>query len=156
MKITLLAIGKTNTAEIRNIVDDYSKRINRYVKFEAVYIENNQQKFSDNEKQKTKEGELILKKLQSGDYLILLDERGKEFNSVQFAEQLNLLFNQSIKNICFVIGGAYGFSEEVYARSNAKISLSRMTFSHQIIRAIFTEQLYRAFTIINNEPYHHS
>ncbi len=156
MKITLLAIGKTNSAEIRNIVDDYSKRINRYVKFEAVYIENSQQKFSDNEKQKIKEGEHILKKLQAGDYLILLDERGKEYNSVQFAEQLNLLFNQSIKNICFVIGGAYGFSEEVYARSNAKISLSRMTFSHQIIRAIFTEQLYRAFTIINNEPYHHS
>ena len=156
MKITLLAIGKTNTAEIRNIVDDYSRRINRYIKFEAVYIENNQQKYSDNEKQKIKEGEHILKKLQSGDYLILLDERGKEFNSVQFAEQLNLLFNQSIKNICFVIGGAYGFSEEVYARSNTKISLSRMTFSHQIIRAIFTEQLYRAFTIINNEPYHHS
>jgi 23S rRNA (pseudouridine1915-N3)-methyltransferase len=156
MKITLLAIGKTNSAEIRNIVDDYSKRINRYVKFEAVYIENSQQKFSDNEKQKIKEGEHILKKLQAGDYLILLDERGKEYNSVQFAEQLNLLFNQSIKNICFVIGGAYGFSEEVYARSNAKISLSRMTFSHQIIRAIFAEQLYRAFTIINNEPYHHS
>jgi 23S rRNA (pseudouridine1915-N3)-methyltransferase len=156
MKITLLAIGKTNSAEIRNIVDDYSKRISRYVKFEAVYIENSQQKFSDNEKQKIKEGEHILKKLQAGDYLILLDERGKEYNSVQFAEQLNLLFNQSIKNICFVIGGAYGFSEEVYARSNAKISLSRMTFSHQIIRAIFAEQLYRAFTIINNEPYHHS
>jgi 23S rRNA (pseudouridine1915-N3)-methyltransferase len=156
MKITLLAIGKTNSAEIRNIVDDYSKRINRYVKFEAVYIENSQQKFSDNEKQKIKEGEHILKKLQAGDYLILLDERGKEYNSVQFAEQLSLFFNQSIKNICFVIGGAYGFSEEVYARSNAKISLSRMTFSHQIIRAIFTEQLYRAFTIINNEPYHHS
>ena len=156
MKITLLAIGKTNSAEIRNIVDDYSKRINRYVKFEAVYIENSQQKFSDNEKQKIKEGEHILKKLQAGDYLILLDERGKEYNSVQFAEQLSLFFNQSIKNICFVIGGAYGFSEDVYARSNAKISLSRMTFSHQIIRAIFTEQLYRAFTIINNEPYHHS
>ena len=156
MKITLLAIGKTNSAEIRNIVDDYSKRINRYVKFEAVYIENSQQKFSDNEKQKIKEGEHILKKLQAGDYLILLDERGKEYNSVQFAEQLNLLFNQSIKNICFVIGGAYGFSEEVYARSNAKISLSRMTFSHQIIRIIFAEQLYRSFTIINNEPYHHS
>ncbi len=156
MKITLLAIGKTNSAEIRNIVDDYSKRINRYIKFETVYIENSQQKFSDNEKQKIKEGEHILKKLQAGDYLILLDERGKEYNSVQFAEQLNLLFNQSIKNICFVIGGAYGFSEEVYARSNAKISLSSMTFSHQIIRAIFAEQLYRAFTIINNEPYHHS
>lgn len=156
MKITLLAIGKTNSAEIRNIVDDYSKRINRYVKFEAVYIENSQQKFSDNEKQKIKEGEHILKKLQAGDYLILLDERGKEYNSVQFAEQLSLFFNQSIKNICFVIGGAYGFSEDVYARSNAKISLSRMTFSHQIIRAIFAEQLYRSFTIINNEPYHHS
>jgi 23S rRNA (pseudouridine1915-N3)-methyltransferase len=156
MKITLLAIGKTNSAEIRNIVDDYSKRINRYVKFEAVYIENSQQKFSDNEKQKIKEGEHILKKLQAGDYLILLDERGKEYNSVQFAEQLSLFFNQSIKNICFVIGGAYGFSEDVYARSNAKISLSRMTFSHQIIRIIFAEQLYRAFTIINNEPYHHS
>jgi 23S rRNA (pseudouridine1915-N3)-methyltransferase len=156
MKITLLAIGKTNSAEIRNIVDDYSKRITRYVKFEAVYIENSQQKFSDNEKQKIKEGEHILKKLQAGDYLILLDERGKEYNSVQFAEQLNLFFNQSIKNICFVIGGAYGFSENVYARSNARISLSRMTFSHQIIRIIFAEQLYRAFTIINNEPYHHS
>jgi 23S rRNA (pseudouridine1915-N3)-methyltransferase len=156
MKITLLAIGKTNSSEISNIVDDYSKRINRYVKFEAVYIENSQQKFSDNEKQKIKEGEHILKKLQAGDYLILLDERGKEYNSVQFAEQLSLFFNQSIKNICFVIGGAYGFSEDVYARSNAKISLSRMTFSHQIIRIIFAEQLYRAFTIINNEPYHHS
>lgn len=156
MKITLLAIGKTNSAEIRNIFDDYAKRINRYTKFEAVYIDNHQQKFSDNEKQKIKEGELILKKLQAGDYLILLDEKGKEFNSVQFAEQLNSLFNQSIKNIYFVIGGAYGFSDEVYLRSNAKISLSRMTFSHQIIRTIFAEQLYRAFTIINNEPYHHS
>jgi len=156
MKITLLAIGKTNSADIRNIVEDYAKRINRYAKFDIIYLDNNQQKFADYEKQKLKEGDVILKKIQPNDYLILLDERGKNFTSVQFAEQLNSLFNQSVKNICFVIGGAYGFSDEVYERSNTKISLSDMTFSHQIIRVIFAEQLYRAFTIINNEPYHHS
>ncbi len=112
-------------------------------------------KAGDQSKMKEKEGEAILKKINPGDYLILLDDKGKEFSSTQFASYLEGLFNQSLKNIVFVVGGAYGFSEAVYKRANAKLSLSKMTFSHQIIRVIFYEQLYRAFTIINKEPYHH-
>ncbi len=121
---------------------------------EEVVIESGL-KSADTKKVKDKEGELILKKIIPGDYVILLDDKGKEFTSTQFAAYLEGLFNQSLKNICFVAGGAYGFSDELYKRANAKLSLSKMTFSHQIVRAIFSEQLYRAFTIINNEPYHH-
>ncbi len=156
MKITLLVTGKTTSPEIRSIFDDYAKRINRYARFEEVLLDNNSIRITDREKVKLLEGQLLLKKITPTDFLVLLDENGKEFSSVQFANRLNEWFNQSHKHICFVIGGAYGFSEAVYERANAKVSLSKMTFSHQIIRTIFAEQLYRAFTILNNEPYHHS
>jgi 23S rRNA (pseudouridine1915-N3)-methyltransferase len=125
------------------------------VKFEQITIESPAQKTTDIEKMKTKEGELLLKKISITDYVILLDDKGKEFDSPQFAAWLENLFNQSLKNICFVAGGAYGFSDALYKRANAKLSLSKMTFSHQIVRPVFMEQLYRAFTIINKEPYHH-
>lgn len=155
MKITLLLVGKTSSAEIKNICHDYTKRINHYVKMEEVVVENSTLKTSDKKKIKDYEGELILKKIAATDYVILLDDKGKELTSLQFAQYLESIFNQSLKNICFVVGGAYGFSDKVYKRANAKLSLSKLTFSHQIIRVIFFEQLYRAFTIMNNEPYHH-
>jgi len=155
MKITLLLVGKTASADIRNICADYTKRINHYTKMEEVVIENSAVKVTGAQKVKEKEGELILKKIAPGDYVILLDDKGKEYTSTQFANYLEGLFNQSIKNIIFIVGGAYGFSDALYKRANAKLSLSKMTFSHQIVRAIFAEQLYRAFTIIHNEPYHH-
>lgn len=154
MKITLILVGKTSSAEIKSICSGYQKRISHYTKMEEIIIENNL-KSADTLKVKDKEGELILKKIAPGDYVIMLDDKGKEYTSTQFAAYLEGLFNQSLKNICFVVGGAYGFSDELYKRANAKLSLSKMTFSHQIVRAIFAEQLYRAFTIINNEPYHH-
>ena len=155
MKITLLLIGKTSSAEIKAICADYIKRINHYVKMEEVVIENSTSKISDKKKAKELEGELILKKTAPADFIILLDDKGRELSSLQFAQNLESIFNQSLKNVVFVVGGAYGFSEKVYKRANAKLSLSKLTFSHQIVRAIFLEQLYRAFTIINNEPYHH-
>ena len=154
MKITLILIGKTTSTDVKSICADYQKRISHYSKMEELVIETGL-KSADTKKVKDKEGELILKKIVTGDYVILLDDKGKEFTSTQFASYLEGLFNQSLKNICFVVGGAYGFSDELYKRANAKLSLSKMTFSHQIVRAIFAEQLYRAFTIINNEPYHH-
>ncbi|MBS1613803.1 MAG: 23S rRNA (pseudouridine(1915)-N(3))-methyltransferase RlmH [Bacteroidetes bacterium] len=154
MKITLILVGKTAVKEVKAICDDYAKRINRYVKFEEIVIDSI--KIDDIPKLKLKEGELILKKIAPTDHVILLDDKGKEYTSEQFAAQIEGYFNQSYKNVCFIVGGAYGFSPDVYARANGKLSLSKMTFSHQIIRAIFAEQLYRAFTIINNEPYHHA
>ncbi len=154
MKLTLLVVGKTTLKEIKSVCDEYNKRINHYCKMEGIMVES-PSKAGDQSKMKEKEGEAILKKINPGDYLILLDDKGKEFSSTQFASYLEGLFNQSLKNIVFVVGGAYGFSEAVYKRANAKLSLSKMTFSHQIIRVIFYEQLYRAFTIINKEPYHH-
>jgi 23S rRNA (pseudouridine1915-N3)-methyltransferase len=155
MKITLIVIGKTTSNNIKAICDDYKKRINHYVKMEEVVIENQGGKTTDINKVKEKEGDLVLKKVAAGDHVILLDDKGREYTSLQFAQQMETLFNQSIKNIVFIVGGAYGFSEALYKRANMKLSLSKMTFSHQIVRAIFAEQLYRAFTIINNEPYHH-
>lgn len=155
MKITLITVGKTTVPEVKAICADYTQRVSRYAKYDELVIDNNAVKLTDPLKIKQKEGELILKKLSSHDYLVLLDENGKEYTSVQFAGWMENLFNQSIKNICFVVGGAYGFSEEVYKRANAKVSLSKMTCNHQLIRAFFLEQLYRSFTIINKEPYHH-
>jgi 23S rRNA (pseudouridine1915-N3)-methyltransferase len=156
MKISFITVGKTQSAEIKALCDDYAKRIGRYTKLELLTIESTAQKTTDAQKMKTKEGELLMKKFASTDFVVLLDDKGKEFDSVQFAKWLDNLSAQSLKNVCFVVGGAYGFSDDVYKRANAKLSLSRMTFSHQIVRPIFLEQLYRAFTIINNEPYHHA
>lgn len=154
MKITLIVLGKTSSAEVKAICDDYRQRVNHYLKMEEVVLDAGL-KTTDATKIKDREGELILKKLAPGDHLILLDDKGKEFTSLQFAGYIQNLLNQSLKNVVFVVGGAYGFSDAVYQRANGKLSLSKMTYSHQIIRIIFAEQLYRAFTIINKEKYHH-
>ena len=150
-----MLVGKTSSGEIKSICSDYLKRINHYIKTEELIIETSSIKASDKNKVKEQEGELILKKIAATDFVILLDDKGRELNSLQFAQYLESVFNQSFKNLCFVVGGAYGFSDKVYKRANAKLSLSKLTFSHQIIRAIFLEQLYRAFSILHNEPYHH-
>ncbi|MGC6430298.1 MAG: 23S rRNA (pseudouridine(1915)-N(3))-methyltransferase RlmH [Jejuia sp.] len=156
MTIKLLAIGKTDNKELITLIDVYKNRLNHYIKFQFEIIPDlkNSKNLSENE-QKQKEGELILKKPSAGEALILLDEKGKEFSSVNFARYLQKHMNSGIKQVTFVIGGPYGFSEEVYKKANGKISLSKMTFSHQMVRLFFIEQLYRGFTILRNEPYHH-
>ena len=155
MKFTLLNVGKTDNANLKNLVGEYSVRINRFVPFQQDFItpSKNISKMKPDEVKRA-EGELILKKADNADCLILLDEKGKQFSSLDFAQYLQKLLNSGMKNLMFVSGGAYGFSPAVYQRANDKISLSQMTTTHQLIRLIFTEQLYRAFTIINNHPYH--
>lgn len=155
MKIELWLVGKSMNY-VEAAVDRYEKRIHRYLPFETIIIPDVKSKIADAEKLKQAEGELILKRLQPTDHLILLDEKGKSPDSVQFAQQLNEFMLSGKKKLVFLVGGAYGFSDEVYQRANERLSLSNMTFSHQIIRILFIEQLYRAFTIINNEPYHHA
>lgn len=156
MNIELIVVGKTDSKEVSALVDIYTKRINFYNKFNITYIPDirNSKNLSEAQ-QKSAEGEAILRLLDDSDRVVLLDEKGSEFRSVEYAEWLQKRMNSGVKRLVFIIGGPYGFSPEVYSRSNEKISLSKMTFSHQIIRAIFTEQLYRAFSIINNFPYHH-
>ncbi|MFB0938748.1 MAG: 23S rRNA (pseudouridine(1915)-N(3))-methyltransferase RlmH [Urechidicola sp.] len=156
MKIKLLAIGKTDDKNLLKLIETYQNRLKHYVKFEIAIIPDikNVKNLSENQ-QKEKEGELILKQLQPTDELILLDEKGKDFRSLEFAKYLQKKMNSGIKQLVIVIGGPYGFSEEVYKKSNGKISLSKMTFSHQMIRLFVVEQLYRGFTILKNEPYHH-
>ncbi|NER11953.1 23S rRNA (pseudouridine(1915)-N(3))-methyltransferase RlmH [Leptobacterium flavescens] len=156
MNIKLLAIGKTDDRNLQLLIDEYIKRLGFYCKFELDIIPDikNAKNLSETQ-QKEKEGELILKKLQPTDMLVLLDERGKSFSSVQFSDYLQKKMNSGLKQLVFVIGGPYGFSDSVYGKAQGKISLSPMTFSHQMIRLFFTEQLYRAFTILRNEPYHH-
>ena len=156
MQIKLLAIGKTDNQQLQLLIDDYQKRLGFYIKFEFEIIPDlKKAKNLSEEQQKQKEGELILDKLSNTDLLILLDENGKQHDSVAFSEQLQKHMNSGIKQLVFVIGGPYGFSSEVYNKANGKISLSKMTFSHQMIRLFMIEQLYRAFTILKNEPYHH-
>ena len=156
MQIKLLAIGKTDNKAIQTLIDDYSSRLGHYIRFELEVIPDLKQSKSLSESlQKEKEGELILKKLSSSDELILLDERGKTYSSLEFSDYLQKKMNSGLKQLVFVIGGPYGFSEAVYSRANGKISLSKMTFSHQMIRPFVVEQLYRAMTILRNEPYHH-
>ena len=156
MKIKLLVIGKTDNKELLQLIQVYQNRLKHYIKFELEIIPDIKKvkNLSENQ-QKIKEGELILKRLQSTDELILLDEKGKEFRSIEFSKYLQKKMNSGIKQLVFVIGGPYGFSEEVYKKSKGKISLSKMTFSHQMVRLFIMEQIYRAFTIIKNEPYHH-
>lgn len=155
MKITLLVVGKTDSSHIKELFEMYQKRLNHYIKFHFIAIADikNTKKMSS-EQQKIKEGQSILKQLSPTDQLILLDEKGKMFSSVEFSNFLQKKMNSGIKNIVFAIGGPYGFSEEIYQKSVGKISLSKMTFSHQMIRIFMVEQLYRAFTILKNEPYH--
>ena len=156
MKIQLIQIGKTSDEYLLTGISVYDKRLKAYIPFACdtiPYLKNAASLSQEIVKQK--EGELILSKIKVDDWIILLDERGKTFSSLEFADQMQNLMNQGMKQIVFVIGGAYGFSEDVYNRANQKLSLSKMTFSHQMIRLIFVEQIYRAMTILNNEPYHH-
>ncbi len=156
MTIKLLAIGKTDHKELQKLIDDYQKRLGFYIKFEFDIISDlKNSKNLTEDQQKQKEGELILDKLNSTDVLILLDENGKQMDSVSFSDYLQKHMNSGIKQLVFVIGGPYGFSEEVYNKAQGKLSLSKMTFSHQMVRLFVIEQLYRAFTILRNEPYHH-
>ena len=156
MTIKLLAIGKTDDKDLQKLIDQYFNRLKHYCKFEIEIIPDiKKTKKLDESLQKLKEGELILSKTNPSDLLVLLDENGKSFSSVGYSNWLQKQMNTGMKQLIFVIGGPYGFSEEVYKRANQKISLSSMTFSHQMVRLFFTEQLYRAFTILKNEPYHH-
>lgn len=156
MNIKLLAIGKTDDKNLQALIDNYQKRLSFYVKFDLEIIPDikNAKNLSEAQ-QKEKEGELILSKITSSDHLILLDEKGKSYTSVGFSDFLQKKMNSGIKSLVFVIGGPYGFSDAVYQKANGKISLSEMTFSHQMVRLFIVEQLYRAFTILRNEPYHH-
>lgn len=156
MNIKLLVVGKTDDKNLQALIEEYVKRVSFYVKFDVEIIPDikNAKNLSVIQ-QKEKEGSLILSKVSSSDWLILLDEKGKSFSSTQFADFLQKRMNSGIKNLLFVIGGPYGFSDEVYAKTNGKISLSSMTFSHQMVRLFFIEQLYRGYTILRNEPYHH-
>ncbi len=156
MNIKLIAIGKTDNKQLQTLIDDYSKRLSFYIRFDLEIIPDikNVKNLSEAQ-QKEKEGELILAKTSATDQLVLLDENGKSFSSVGFSEELQKKMNSGIKTLVFVIGGPYGFSETVYNRAHSKISLSQMTFSHQMVRLFFIEQLYRGFTILRNEPYHH-
>ena len=156
MKTTLLVVGRTVEPYFVTAINEYVQRTRRYLSFDMEVIpELKNTKSISEEVQKEKEGELILKSLQPGDVVVLLDEGGKEMRSIEFANYMEKKMNSVNKRLVFIIGGPYGFSDAVYQRANSKISLSKMTFSHQIVRAIFTEQLYRAFTILKNEPYHH-
>jgi len=156
MKIQLIVIGKTNQDFVKQGLDEFCKRLDHYYPFELEIIQDiKNTKNLSVEQQKIKEGELILHSFQTGDYIVLLDERGKEFTSVQFSQFIEKKAHTGLKRLVFVIGGAYGFSPAVYEVSNEKIALSKMTFPHQLIRLIFIEQLYRAMTILHNEPYHH-
>lgn len=156
MKITLLTVGKTDKDWVKQGIDIYVSRLKHYIQFSISEIpELKNVSALSREQIKAKEGELILKNIKATDDVILMDEHGKEYTSVNFADLLQKKISYEGKDIVFVIGGAYGFSEDVYKRANSKISLSKMTFSHQMVRAIFAEQLYRAFTIMRGEPYHH-
>ena len=156
MTIKLLAVGKTDSKSLQELIAEYENRLKHYIKFEIEIIPDikNAKNLSETQ-QKEKEGELILKKIQPTSILVLLDENGKQFSSMDFATYLQKKMNSGIKQLVFVIGGPYGFSEAVYKKAQAKISLSKMTFSHQMVRLFIVEQIYRGFTILKNEPYHH-
>jgi len=156
MNIKLIAIGKTDNKNLQVLIEEYTKRLSFYIKFDLEIIPDikNVKNLSEVQ-QKEKEGELILSKIAPTDNLILLDENGKTFSSVGFSDFLQKKMNAGIKTLVFVIGGPYGFSETVYNKANGKVSLSEMTFSHQMVRLFVIEQIYRGFTILKNEPYHH-
>ena len=156
MNIELIVVGKTDQKEVEALVEMYAKRIIRYCKFSITTLADvRNTKNMAPSRQKQLEGEAILRLVGEGDCLTLMDERGAQYTSMEYAQWLQKRMLSGVKRLVLVIGGPYGFSEEVYKRADQKISLSKMTFSHQIVRAIFTEQLYRAFTILHNEPYHH-
>ncbi|MFI3240518.1 MAG: 23S rRNA (pseudouridine(1915)-N(3))-methyltransferase RlmH [Bacteroidales bacterium] len=156
MRITLLVVGKTNNSYLTEGIKEYTKRLSFYINFNIEYVADiKNTKNLSTMQQKTMEGEIILKNLDKSDYVVLLDERGKEFTSTQFSQYIEKKMQTVSKRLVFIIGGPYGFSDAVYDFAKEKISLSKMTYSHEMIRLFFTEQLYRAMTIMNNEPYHH-
>ena len=156
MKIELAVIGKTSIGYLKQGIDEYIKRLKHYVPFEIKYIDDikNTKNISEDQQKRT-EGAKILSLLDKSDFVVLHDEHGKEYTSIQYSSYIQKRMLSGAKKVVFVIGGPYGFSQEVYDRANDKISFSKMTFNHEMIRLIFTEQLYRAYTIINHEPYHH-
>jgi 23S rRNA (pseudouridine1915-N3)-methyltransferase len=156
MKATLLLVGKTTDRRFSDLIEEYSNRVKHYINFEIITIpELKNTKNLSAEQQKNAEAELINKQIQKGDHIVLLDEHGKEYRSVEMAECMKRKMNTINKRLVFIIGGPYGFSQKIYDIANEKISMSKMTFSHQMIRLIFVEQIYRAMTILNGEPYHH-
>ncbi len=156
MKITLAVVGKTVAGYLKQGIEDYERRLSHYVPFEIRYVEDarNTRHLTDSQ-QRASEGKRILALFDRSDFVVLLDEHGRERTSMEFAAYVQKRLSSGTRRVVFVVGGPYGFSPEVYARANDKISFSKMTFSHEMIRLIFTEQLYRAFTILNHEPYHH-
>lgn len=156
MKISLIVIGRTNNSFLIEGIEEYKKRLSYYIPFNIEYLADvkNNKKLSE-EQQKVVEGATILSAIDKSDYVVLLDEHGKEFTSMEFSKYIEKKMTTVPKRLVFVVGGPYGFAQEVKNRGNEKISLSKMTFSHEMIRLIFTEQLYRAMTIMRNEPYHH-
>lgn len=155
MKTTLLVVGKTTDKNIQTLLDDYQSRLTHYLQFKLQVIpELRNAKNLSQEQQKSEEGRLILSQVQVSDFVVLLDEHGIEYRSVEFADYLQRMMSVG-RNVVFVVGGPYGFSKAVYDRSDGKLSLSKMTFSHQMVRLFFVEQIYRAMTILRGEPYHH-
>lgn len=156
MKIILLSVGKTDDPLFSQIIEEYRKRVNYYIPFEMQIIPDikNTKNLSGKE-QKKQEGEKLLKWLQPSDNVVLLDEKGKQYSSMEFGSYMEKKSFSALKRLVFVVGGPYGFSDEMRERANEKVSLSRMTFTHQMVRLVFAEQLYRAMTILHNEPYHH-
>ena len=156
MKISLILVGKTDDTFIKQAVDIYSKRLSHYIQLNVHVISEikNSGKLAESEL-KEREGELVLKQVQPADFVLLLDDKGKQFTSVEYATYLQRLMNAGTKNLVVVVGGAFGFSEKVYKRANAQLSLSKMTFTHQLVRVFFLEQTYRALTILKGESYHH-
>lgn len=156
MQIQLLIIGKTSNSHINACISDYESRLRRYIPFEIKVLPDirNTRKLSESQ-QKEAEGESILRAVESSDLLVLLDEHGREFTSMEFSSYLQKKMASGLKRLVFVVGGPYGFSNAVYEKAKEKISLSRMTFNHEMVRLFFTEQIYRGMTILNGEPYHH-
>jgi 23S rRNA (pseudouridine1915-N3)-methyltransferase len=155
MKIKLLVLGKTTEKAISELISIYEKKLLHYSSFDLEIIENNIVKSEHPESVKESESLLLLKRIKENDFLVLLDENGEQYDSVGFSKKIQTWLNSGKKQMIFVVGGAFGFHETIYKRAQAKISLSKMTMSHQIVRPVFLEQLYRAFTILKNEPYHH-
>ena len=157
MKITLIAVGKTEDKYLIEGIEKYLNRLKHYINFTIFIVPDlKNTKNLTEAQQKYKEAELISKQINPTDVVVLLDEKGKKHSSVSFSEYLNKQMIGSVQNLVFIIGGPYGFDESIYKRSNTSVSLSDMTFSHQMVRLFFVEQLYRAFTILKNEPYHHA
>ena len=156
MKIILLSVGKTDQDSIAQLIEEYRKRTNFYISFDTEIVPDvkNTKNLSEREL-KTKESVFLLKALHPSDYVVLLDDKGRQFSSVEFAQFIEKKTHSVPKRLVFVVGGPYGFSDEMYARANEKVSLSRMTFTHQMVRLVFAEQLYRAMTIMRGEAYHH-